>query len=115
VAAGERGAAADARSAAIVGAMVEASSAVVRRLATSALGPRLEREVRNLLERTFAGTDEGDFTDEDWRHSIGGMHFLIDHLGSLAGHASVVERRLEVGGRPVRTGYVEAVAIAPAL
>lgn len=28
-------------------------------------------------------------------------------------HASVVERELQVAGRPLRTGYVEAVATAP--
>ena len=34
-------------------------------------------------------------------------------MGEIAAHASVVERELHVGGRPLRTGYVEAVATAP--
>jgi aminoglycoside 2'-N-acetyltransferase I len=41
------------------------------------------------------------------------MHFLVEVDGAVVGHAAVVERRLEVDGRPLRTGYVEAVAIAP--
>jgi aminoglycoside 2'-N-acetyltransferase I len=41
------------------------------------------------------------------------MHFVLDHDGVIVAHASVVERELHVGGRPVRTGYVEAVATAP--
>ncbi len=31
----------------------------------------------------------------------------------MAAHASVVERTIHVGDRPLRTGYVEAVATAP--
>jgi aminoglycoside 2'-N-acetyltransferase I len=33
--------------------------------------------------------------------------------GRIVAHASVVERPLEVDGRPFRTGYVEAVATDP--
>jgi aminoglycoside 2'-N-acetyltransferase I len=35
--------------------------------------------------------------------------------GRVAAHASVVERRLQIAGKPLRTGYVEAVATDPAL
>jgi aminoglycoside 2'-N-acetyltransferase I len=33
--------------------------------------------------------------------------------GSVVGHASVVQRRLVVGGRSLRTGYVEGVGVHP--
>jgi aminoglycoside 2'-N-acetyltransferase I len=52
-----------------------------------------------------------DFTDEDWEHGLGGMHALAWVDGELVGHASVVQRRLLHGGRALRTGYVEAVAV----
>jgi aminoglycoside 2'-N-acetyltransferase I len=69
--------------------------------------------IRRLLEEAF-GTDEDDrFTDDDWNHAVGGIHFVLDLGGEIIAHASVVERVLELDGQPVRTGYVEAVAVAP--
>jgi aminoglycoside 2'-N-acetyltransferase I len=44
---------------------------------------------------------------------MGGRHFLAEVQGRIVGHASVVLRALEIGGRPLRTGYVEAVAVLP--
>jgi aminoglycoside 2'-N-acetyltransferase I len=43
---------------------------------------------------------------------VGGLHFVLDLDGEVIAHASVVERELQVDGRPLRTGYVEAVATA---
>ena len=88
----------------------------VRRLRTDDLGERLVGEIRSLLWSAFAddadAADDG-FTEDDWQHALGGLHFILDLDGSAVGHASVVERRLEVAGRALRTGYVEAVAIEP--
>ena len=39
---------------------------------------------------------------------------MLELDGEIVAHASVVERELQVDGRPLRTGYVEAVATAPA-
>ena len=61
----------------------------------------------------FGDDDEERFTEEDWQHAIGGTHFLLEIDGEIVTHASVVEREIHVGGRPLRTGYVEAVATAP--
>jgi aminoglycoside 2'-N-acetyltransferase I len=66
-----------------------------------------------LLDAAF-GTGEEAFADDDWAHALGGQHFVLDLDGQILGHASVVERVLEIGGRPLRTGYVEAVATDPA-
>jgi aminoglycoside 2'-N-acetyltransferase I len=52
-----------------------------------------------------------DMTEHDWEHSLGGMHTLVWDGGALIGHASVVQRRLLHGGRALRTGYVEGVAV----
>jgi aminoglycoside 2'-N-acetyltransferase I len=85
----------------------------LRRLRTGSLTPGEIRTIRRLLEDAF-GTDEDDrFTDDDWNHAVGGVHFVLDLGGEIIAHASVVERTLELDGRPVRTGYVEAVAVAP--
>lgn len=67
--------------------------------------------IRRLLDDAF----DGDFSDDDWRHSIGGTHAMIERDGTAIAHASVVARTLTVGDREVRAGYVEAVAVAPAL
>ncbi len=54
-----------------------------------------------------------DFTDDDLDHGLGGTHWLIEAEGRVLAHASVVARRIELDGRPLRTGYVEAVAVEP--
>ena len=63
--------------------------------------------VRALCDKAF----EGDFSDADWEHALGGMHALAYEDGVLVGHASLILRRLLHGGRALRTGYVEAVAV----
>ena len=52
-------------------------------------------------------------TEEDWEHALGGTHVLAEEGARIVSHAAVVERTLHVGERPIRTGYVEAVATAP--
>ena len=69
--------------------------------------------VRAILRDAFTGDGEG-FTDDDWAHALGGMHFLLEQEGTIVAHASVVERELHAGRRPIRAGYVEAVATRPA-
>jgi aminoglycoside 2'-N-acetyltransferase I len=67
-------------------------------------------EIRSLVEDAF----EGSFDDHDWTHTVGGTHvFAVD--GSIVAHASIVERTLVAGERPLRTGYVEGVATARTL
>jgi aminoglycoside 2'-N-acetyltransferase I len=53
----------------------------------------------------------GDFSEHDWQHALGGVHALAYADGRLAGHGSVVQRTLTYNGRPLRTGYVEAMAV----
>lgn len=53
---------------------------------------------------------EGGFTDEDWEHTIGGRHVIVEAAGALLAHASVIERSIEVAPVAFRTGYVEGVA-----
>jgi aminoglycoside 2'-N-acetyltransferase I len=61
------------------------------------------------------GTGEEAFAEEDWQHALGGLHAVLVDGEAVIAHASVVERELWIAGRPVRTGYVEAVATRPGL
>jgi aminoglycoside 2'-N-acetyltransferase I len=85
----------------------------LRRLPTDELTPVEIGAIRALMTVAFGDDEEERFTEEDWHHSIGGMHFVLDVDGLLVTHASVVEREIQVDRRPLRTGYVEAVATAP--
>jgi aminoglycoside 2'-N-acetyltransferase I len=62
---------------------------------------------RSLLYEVFGEA----MTEDDWEHALGGVHALVWEGGELIGHASVVQRRLVHGGRALRTGYVEGVAV----
>ena len=84
----------------------------LRRVASGDLTDAEVAATRALLWAAFADVD-GGMTEVDWEHALGGMHVLLERSGRLVGHASVIERELHVDGRPLRTGYVEAVAIDP--
>ncbi len=86
----------------------------LRVLRTAELTETEVRDLRALMDTAFADDESGGFTHDDWRHSVGGRHFVLDVDGVILAHAAVVRREIEVGGRPLRTGYVEAVATAPA-
>jgi len=85
----------------------------IRSLATDGLSPNEIEVIRAVLDAAFWDDEDERFTEEDWQHSIGGLHVVLELDGRIVSHASVVERELQVAGRPLRTGYVEAVATAP--
>jgi aminoglycoside 2'-N-acetyltransferase I len=93
--------------------MTATDGMVVRRLATSDVRRADLLTIRNLLVSAFGPGLEERFTKTDWDHSLGGTHFLVELDGAIVAHASVIERTIEVDGTPFRTGYVEAVAVAP--
>ncbi len=85
-----------------MGNVIEVRTAHTADLATA------DREAaRALLDEVF----EGELTDQDWEHSLGGVHALAWEDGELVGHASVIQRRLLHGGRALRAGYVEGVGV----
>jgi aminoglycoside 2'-N-acetyltransferase I len=90
-----------------------AERARVRRVSTQDLTASEVIAIRALMVAAFGTDEEEAFTDADWEHALGGLHFVVDIDGEIVAHAAVVERELHVDGRPVRTGYVEAVAAAP--
>jgi aminoglycoside 2'-N-acetyltransferase I len=81
----------------------------LRRVASPELSPEDLRAVRRLLDEAFGGR----FTQDDWHHTLGGLHVLALEEGELVAHAAVVDRTLRAAGRPLRTGYVEGVATRP--
>lgn len=81
------------------------------RLLTTAELPAIERAAsRRLMDAAF-----DDFSDDDWTHALGGWHALIGAGDAVVAHAAVVPRAVVVGGRELRAGYVEAVAVHPDL
>jgi aminoglycoside 2'-N-acetyltransferase I len=56
---------------------------------------------------------DGEFSDDDWEHALGGMHALLWDGEDLIAHGAVGQRRLIIDGRPLRAGYVEAMAVHP--
>ena len=78
---------------------------------SEALSPEMATAVRALLWAAF-GDGEDAMTEDDWQHAAVGVHFVAEIDGEIVAYASVAERALEIAGRPLRTGYVEAVATA---
>jgi aminoglycoside 2'-N-acetyltransferase I len=88
----------------------------VRLAASDELTPDEIRRIRALCDSAFARVDRlGSFTDDDMEHALGGLHAIGIRAGDMTAHGAVVERDLHASGRPLRTGYVEAVAVAPEL
>lgn len=85
----------------------------VRQIPSEGLSEANAREIRALLDAAFGADEDERFTDDDWAHALGGVHFVLDVGGEIVAHASVVEREIHVGDRPLRAGYVEAVATVP--
>lgn len=81
----------------------------IRTFTTSEAPAGLLEQIRGMLDDAFAG----EFSDDDWQHTLGGWHVVVMESGTSLAHAAVVARTLEVDGQPFRTGYVEGVATAP--
>jgi aminoglycoside 2'-N-acetyltransferase I len=79
----------------------------VRTAHTADLDAGTLKAARALLDGCF----DGDFSEEDWDHALGGVHALLWEGSELVGHGSVVQRRLLHGGRAMRAGYVEGVGV----
>ncbi|MDA3644492.1 GNAT family N-acetyltransferase [Saccharopolyspora indica] len=78
----------------------------IRAAHTADLDPITTKAVRTLLWDVFE-----EMPEQDWDHCLGGIHVLAREGAELIGHASVVQRQLVHGGRALRAGYVEAVAV----
>ena len=81
----------------------------VRTAHTAWLSPEEILAIRVLLDEAF----DGGATDDDYEHSLGGIHALVWEGRQLIGHGAVVMRRLLHDGRALRTSYVEGIAVRP--
>ena len=81
----------------------------MRRAPTNELTEKEIATLREIIWGAFADNHE-PFTEEDWEHALGGIHFILEDGGTIVAHVSVVERELHAGEERLRTGYVEAVA-----
>jgi len=77
---------------------------------TAALDASQLRAFRTLLDEAF----EGDFTNDDWASTIGGLHVWVSSADAVIAHGALVDRLLVCSGHTIRVGYVEAVATAAA-
>ncbi len=73
---------------------------------TADLDDTTKTAIRALMNAAFDGV-----SDDTFDNVLGGMHTLVFEDGELIGHASVIQRRLLHGGRSLRTGYIEGVAV----
>jgi aminoglycoside 2'-N-acetyltransferase I len=85
---------------------------LIRRVPSDELRPGEISSLRELFGAAW-GDDDERFTDEDWDHAVGGVHFILEADGAIVAHASVVERILQTNDHDLATGYVEAVATWP--
>lgn len=74
---------------------------------TGQLDPAVLTAAHELLDQVF----DGELTEQDWQHCLGGMHALVWEGEELIGHAALVQRWLLHNGRPLRTGYFEGVGV----
>ncbi|MFF9345771.1 GNAT family N-acetyltransferase [Streptomyces sp. NPDC014734] len=87
--------------------MTEQTVPPVHTAHTHRLAPAALDEIHAFLDIAF----EGDFSEEDWDHGLGGIHAYVRDGSGLLAHGSVVQRRVVLAGRSYRVGYVEAVAV----
>lgn len=71
----------------------------------------LDRATLEASRRLLHGVFQGDFSDHDWEHALGGVHALVWDGDELIGHGSVIQRRLLHGGRALRAGYIEGLGV----
>jgi len=64
---------------------------------------------KSLLELAY----DGDFSVEDWEHTLGGQYFIDFLDDTIIAHGSVVSRNMFINGGALTVGYVEAVAVLP--
>ena len=86
--------------------MAEAPGLELRSVHTADLGDGTRAAIRQLLDGAF-----GIVSEDTYQNVLGGVHALLAEDGELIGHASVVQRRMLHGGRALRTGYIEGVAV----
>ena len=64
--------------------------------------------IKNLLNDAY----DGDFSEEDWLHSFGGVRFLATLNNEIVAHGAVVPREILINEKMTTVGYLEAIAVS---
>jgi hypothetical protein len=78
----------------------------LRTVYTADLDAGVRSAIRELLDTAF-----DNFTDDAFDNVLGAVHALILEDAELTAHSSGVQRCMLHGGRALRTGYIEGVAV----
>ena len=70
---------------------------------------RDDENIRKLLDVAFGSR----FSEEDWKHTFGGVRFLGYVENQLIAHAAVISRIIQVDENSFDAGYLEGVAVIP--
>jgi aminoglycoside 2'-N-acetyltransferase I len=84
--------------------------ATLHTASTADLSTTAMNDLRALLDAAF----DGEWSQDDWQHALGGTHVWLAEGRGIVSHASLVERTLVCGSHRLDVGYVEAVATLPA-
>jgi aminoglycoside 2'-N-acetyltransferase I len=87
------------------------AGAVLRELRTADLTAPELAALRDLFS---AAWPDGAFSDDDFAHAMGGMHWVAEVDGRIVSHAAMHPRSLEAGDRVLDAAYLEGVATLPA-
>ncbi|ELX8379005.1 aminoglycoside N-acetyltransferase AAC(2')-Ia [Providencia vermicola] len=78
-----------------------------RNLHTSQLSQDEKERLYHLLVEGF----EGDFTHDDFAHTLGGMHVVAFDQQKMVGHVAIIQRHMAINEAPISVGYVEAMVV----
>lgn len=78
-----------------------------RSLHTSQLTLSEKEALYDLLIEGF----EGDFSHDDFAHTLGGMHVMAFDQQKLVGHVAIIQRHMALDNTPISVGYVEAMVV----
>jgi aminoglycoside 2'-N-acetyltransferase I len=69
----------------------------------------LSEKIKSMLHRAY----EGDFSEEDWEHTLGGVRYLGWIGDSLIANGSICSRTIWLNDIEIYVGYIEAIAVEP--
>nr|ELR5114236.1 GNAT family N-acetyltransferase [Providencia stuartii]ELR5115371.1 GNAT family N-acetyltransferase [Providencia stuartii] len=78
-----------------------------RFLHTSQLTPSEKEMLFSLLVEGF----DNDFSDDDFQHTLGGMHVIAYDQQKMIGHVAIIQRYMAMNNEPISVGYVEAMVV----
>jgi aminoglycoside 2'-N-acetyltransferase I len=84
------------------------SQMVIETLKTD-INRELSEKIKSMLHRAY----EGDFSEEDWEHTLGGVRYLGWIGDELIANGSICSRTIWLNDIETHVGYIEAIAVEP--